>query len=161
MLNDCKYGVNVLGGNIRLTLLKAPIAPDMTADLGTQHFTYAFYAWNGAMATSSLVQEGYDLNMPVATAAGAAEPASLMGVEGHGVLIETVKAAEDGSGDLIVRLYDALGQTARPVLTTSLAVTSAQLTDMLERPQSDLSVADGRIPLAIRPFQVHTVRLKA
>ncbi|MBC7237335.1 MAG: alpha-mannosidase, partial [Chloroflexi bacterium] len=34
VLNDSKYGVNVLGNCIALTLLKAPLAPDMTADLG-------------------------------------------------------------------------------------------------------------------------------
>ncbi|MBM4039308.1 MAG: alpha-mannosidase, partial [Planctomycetes bacterium] len=31
VLNDCKYGVNVLGGSIALTLLRSPLAPDMTA----------------------------------------------------------------------------------------------------------------------------------
>ena len=58
MLNDCKYGVNVQGNTINLTLLRAPQAPDMTADQGMQQFTYAFYAWNGSLAESELVREG-------------------------------------------------------------------------------------------------------
>ena len=42
MLNDCKYGVNVIDNTIALTLLKSALAPDMTADRGEQVFTYAF-----------------------------------------------------------------------------------------------------------------------
>ncbi|MFW6066402.1 MAG: alpha-mannosidase, partial [Planctomycetota bacterium] len=41
ILNDCKYGVNVAGSSINLTLLKSALAPDMHADKGTQRFTYA------------------------------------------------------------------------------------------------------------------------
>ncbi|MBC7316278.1 MAG: alpha-mannosidase, partial [Chloroflexi bacterium] len=62
VLNDCKYGVNVVGNSINLTLLRAPVAPDMTADRGQQRFTYAFYTWNGPMAESDLLREAYTLN---------------------------------------------------------------------------------------------------
>ena len=41
VLNDCKYGVNVLGNTIKLTLLKSALAPDMHADQGVHSFTYA------------------------------------------------------------------------------------------------------------------------
>ncbi|MCL6614637.1 MAG: alpha-mannosidase, partial [Firmicutes bacterium] len=67
VLNDCKYGVNVLGNTINLTLLRSPLAPDMTADKGRQEFTYAFYAWNGPFVESRVIQEAYALNCPVTT----------------------------------------------------------------------------------------------
>ena len=66
VLNDCKYGVSVLGSTIGLTLLKSALAPDMRADKGLQRFTYALFAWNGSLADSGLVREGYELNVPVA-----------------------------------------------------------------------------------------------
>lgn len=43
ILNDSKYGVDVLDNSINLTLLKSPLAPDMNADRGRQEFTYALY----------------------------------------------------------------------------------------------------------------------
>jgi alpha-mannosidase len=49
ILNDSKYGVDVLDNSINLTLLKAALAPDMTADHGRQSFSYAFYFWNGSI----------------------------------------------------------------------------------------------------------------
>lgn len=35
LLNDCKYGHDVEGGRMRLSLLRSPIAPDPEADRGT------------------------------------------------------------------------------------------------------------------------------
>ena len=66
VLNDSKYGLSVKGNSINLTLLKSALAPDMTADKGLQTFTYALYYWNGSLAESGVVQEAYDLNVPVA-----------------------------------------------------------------------------------------------
>jgi len=159
VLNDCKYGVNVLGNSINLTLLRSPLAPDMTADQGVQTFTYAFYAWNGSFADSDVVREGYDLNVPVQTAPGDAGAASLFAVDAPNVIIETVKLAEDDFGDVVVRLYEAKRMATRATLTTALPVESAVLTDMLENIQAALPCEGGAIPLEFRPFEVKTVRL--
>ena len=174
VLNDCKYGVNVLGNSINLTLLRASLAPDMTADKGRQEFAYAFYAWNGSFADSAVVREAYELNCPVTTAAGAAGEQSLFAVEtrrqgdketrGQGadapnVVIETVKLAEDGSGDVVVRMYECKRTATRCVLSTTLPVVGAAQTDMLENVQAPLSREGGRIALDFRPFEVKTLRL--
>src|SRR3989442_838928 len=41
LLNDCKYGYDILGSVMRLSLLRAPTHPDPAADLGKHRFTYA------------------------------------------------------------------------------------------------------------------------
>ncbi|MCX7671754.1 MAG: glycosyl hydrolase-related protein [Anaerolineae bacterium] len=159
VLNDSKYGVNVLGNSINLTLLKAALAPDMTADKGIQTFTYSFYAWNGSLIESEVVREAYELNVPATTAPGDGGERSLFSVDAANVIIETVKPAEDGSADVVVRLYEAKHTATRAVLTTTLPVRRAALTDMLETPQADLACAGGRIALEFRPFEIKTVRL--
>jgi alpha-mannosidase len=159
VLNDCKYGVNVLGNSINLTLLKSALAPDMHADRGHQEFTYAFYAWNGNFLKSKLVQEGYDLNTPLTLAAGAAGEASLFSLDAPNVIVETVKPAEDGSDDIVVRLYESKRTATQCTLTTSLPVTEAIQTNMLEEKQADLSLVDGKMSLEFRPFEVKTIRL--
>ncbi|MDF1515779.1 MAG: glycoside hydrolase family 38 C-terminal domain-containing protein, partial [Anaerolineae bacterium] len=80
VLNDCKYGVNVLGNSINLTLLKSAMAPDMHADLGLQEFSYAFYIWTGSFAGSDLIHEAYALNCPVMVVPGDAGTRSLFSV---------------------------------------------------------------------------------
>ncbi|MDP6630256.1 MAG: glycoside hydrolase family 38 C-terminal domain-containing protein [Kiritimatiellia bacterium] len=158
VLNDCKYGVNVLGNSINLTLLRSPLSPDMTADLGRQEFTYAFHAWNGPFAESAVVQEGYELNVPVTMADGDGGEKSLFNVDAPNVIIEAVKPAEDGSGDIVVRLYEAMRSATRCRLTTSLNVTGATVTDMLEQKEADLELAEGGVALEMKPFGITTVR---
>ncbi|MCP4537860.1 MAG: alpha-mannosidase [Chloroflexi bacterium] len=160
VLNDCKYGVNVLNNSINLTLLKSALAPDMVADKGRQTFTYAFYAWNGSFAESDLVREAYELNCPVTTASGAADEGSLFSVDAPNVIVETVKPAEDGSGDIVVRLYEAKRTATRCTLSTSLSVAEAFQTNMLENVQTALPCEDGQLTLEFRPFEVKTVRLR-
>jgi len=160
VLNDCKYGVNVLGNSINLTLLKSALAPDMHADRGRQEFTYAFYAWNGSFADSPIVREAYELNCPALVVPGAAGERSLFDVDAPNVIVETVKPAEDGSRDVIVRLYEAKRMTTRCTLSTSLPILGAAQTDMIETVQETLPRDGGRITLEFRPFEVKTVRLR-
>lgn len=159
VLNDCKYGVSVLGNTISLTLLKSPLAPDPIADRGRQEFTYAFHAWNGPFFDCPVVREAYELNVSPLVIPGAAEERSLFQVDAPNIVLETVKPAEDGSGDIIVRLYEAKRTATRCVLVTTFPFSQAMETDMLERPKHSLDVSAGRIPLNFRPFEIKTLRL--
>ena len=161
LLNDSKYGVNVLGNSINLTLLRSPLAPDMTADRGIQVFSYAFYAWNGSFAHSGIVHEAYELNCPVTVTMGSTGTQSVFSVNAPNIIIEAVKAAEDRSGDVIVRLYESKHTATRCILTTTLFVNTAIETSMLEEYAGDLDLDGTGIPLEFRPFEVKTVRLKA
>ncbi|NLV74953.1 MAG: alpha-mannosidase [Chloroflexi bacterium] len=159
VLNDCKYGVNVIDNTIALTLLKSALAPDMTADRGEQVFTYAFYAWNGPFSDSGLVREGYALNLPVTVANGGSGERSLMSLDAENVVLEWVKPAEDGSGDVILRLYEAQRTATRTKLNLDLPVKMAWVTNMLEEKQAEIAVQDGTIALDLRPFEICTLRM--
>ena len=139
MLNDCKYGLSVKGNSINLTLLKSALAPDMTADKGIQTFTYALYAWNGSLARerrgarSLRPERARSLVAP-----GSAGQGSLFSLDAANIIIETVKPAEDGSRDVIVRLYEAMRTATRCTLTTSLPVKAAAETNLVEEETAKL-----------------------
>jgi alpha-mannosidase len=162
ILNDCKYGVSVSGGCIALTLLKAAFVPDMSADRGSHEFSYALYAWNGSFAESGLVRSGYEFNYPPTSSevadTGQAE-ASFVRLSDPAIVLEALKAAEDGSGDLILRLYESLGSAARCAIDVDLPVARAAETDMLERNGKDIAMGGGRIALDFRAFEIKTLRL--
>jgi alpha-mannosidase len=160
ILNDCKYGLNVLDNSLNLTLLKSALSPDMTADKGQQSFKYAIYAWNGSMADSQLVENAYELNCPVTMQIGDAGEKSLFRIDQTNVIIETVKPAEDGSGDIIMRLYETLRTDTQVELTTTFALQSVQQADMLENAENALPFEGGLIKLSFRPFEVKTLRLQ-
>ena len=162
VLNDGKYGVNVLGRRVNLTLLRSPMAPDQDADKGEHRFTYAFCAWWGAFLESDVIRQAYELNVPVRTAPGDGGRRSALEVDAPNVVVETVKPAEDGSGDVIVRLYESKRTATRCRLRTALPVVSAEECDLLERRRGrPLEFARGEVPLRFRPFEIKTLRLAA
>jgi alpha-mannosidase len=160
VLNDCKYGVNVLGGTINLTLLKSALAPDMNADKGIQTFTYALYPWKGTFAECNLVREGYELNVPPMVIPGEAGQGSLLSVDAPNIVLETVKLAEDGSGDIILRFYESKRMATRCTLTLGIPAHAALQTDLTEEGGEPLPIGFGNVALDFRPFEIKTVRLK-
>ncbi|MGW0583604.1 glycosyl hydrolase-related protein, partial [Streptomyces sp. NPDC002920] len=73
-----------------------------------------------------------------------------------------VKLADDGSGDVVVRLHEAHGARTRATLTAGFDITDATATDLLERPLAPQPVEAGgnRISLRLRPFELVTLRLR-
>ncbi len=162
LLNDCKYGYDILDGVLRLSLLRAPVAPDEHADQGEHAFTYALLVHNCGFAESNVVGAAYELNAPVTVEAGryADGEFSLLHVSGSAVVVETIKVAEDG-GDPVVRLYEFTGGAARARLRLASPIKSAAECDMLEKPRRKLRITkDGEIILKFRAFEIKTVRLR-
>jgi alpha-mannosidase len=166
VLNDSTYGHDISrtsrpdGGTtttIRLSLVRAPRCPDPHADQGKHVMTYSLLP---NAAVSDAVAEGYALNLPVRAVQGSTVPEPLVTVDSNAVTVEAIKLADDQSGDVVVRLYEALGGRATTTLKTSFTVTGAEVVDLLERPLGDAEVTDAGIPVSLRPFQIMTLRLK-
>ncbi|MFE7853906.1 alpha-mannosidase [Streptomyces sp. NPDC057403] len=166
VVNDSTYGHDVSrtvredGGTtttVRLSLVRAPRIPDPGADQGRHRLTYSLLP--GA-SIEDAVAEGYALNLPlrVADSAGVHQP--VVSVDGDGVTVEAVKLADDESGDVVVRLYESRGGRATGVLRTGFPLAGAQVTDLLERPLEDAATTEDGVPVALRPFQILTLRLR-
>ena len=160
VLNDCKYGVSMNGNALQLTLLRAPASPEMRADNGVHTFTYAFTAWEGSFMDSPVVREAYDLNVPLQLAKGSCETFSAFSVDAPNVFIDTVKPAEDDSGDIILRLYESKKADTNCTLTINIPFAKASACDMLEKKLAALPCKDGRIPLHFGTFEVKTIRIR-
>ena len=164
LLNDGKYGHRAKNGLVSLNLLRSPTYPDPTADRGEHRFTYAFrpFATDAPGASGGLadvIADGYRLNHPIRLA-DVAPFAPLAMTDHPGVIVETIKPAEAGSG-AVLRLYESLGQTATTAVTTTIPHRTAVETDMLERPIAP--AAHGQLDLSrleFSPFQIRTIRLE-
>jgi alpha-mannosidase len=160
VLNDAKYGHDCVGDStsttMRLTLLRAARYPDPEADCGRHRFTYSLLPHDGTLR--EVLPEAWALNVPPRVVAAAPAP-SVAAVDHSGVVVTAVKAADDGSGDLVVRLHEALGGRARTTLRTASAWSTATTCDLLERPTGEPAPAADGVALELRPFEVRTVRL--
>jgi alpha-mannosidase len=140
---------------VRLTLLRAPNSPDPKADLGRHRFTYAVVP--GADTREALAQ-AHALNLPLRPASnGGTRP--LVVVDNPDVVVECVKLADDRSGDVVVRLYEARGGQAEARLGIGFPLERAEETNLLEKPTGPIPVQGNAIQLTLRPFQIRTLRL--
>ena len=159
LLNDCKYGVSVNDGVIGLSLLRAPVFPDPGADRGSHRFIYAYRAWNGPLETSGVQEAADALNDPLITADGVCDLLHVLDISSASIAVESVKLAEDGSGDLIIRLFESMGGARTAVCHPLIPFASARLCSLAEEDGEALPVSSDTFSVSFRPFEIVTVRL--
>ncbi|WP_307387118.1 MULTISPECIES: glycosyl hydrolase-related protein [Microbacterium] len=135
--------------------------PDPGQDQGVHHLEVGIVV---EAEVVDAVAEGYRTNLPARVVTDAAEEsvAPLVTIDQPGVVVEAIKLAQDGSGDVVVRLYEALGQRVHARLEAGFYVARVSETDLLERDVDAAAVTavqGGVVDLELRPFQLVTVRL--
>ncbi len=177
LLNDGRYGHHAerrrtAGGEscttLFLTLLRGSRYPDPRQDQGRHRCTWSLLPHDGDPDRAGVAAEGYRLNLPVrfvteGTLAASAAP--VVEVDGEGVVVEAVKLADDGSGDVVVRLYESMGGQSDVTLRPGFAAGEIVATDAHESTDTrvrrpDLTRGDDGVRFRLRPFQIATVRIR-
>lgn len=152
LLNDGRYGHDIVNGKIGLTLLRSPTSPDPQADQGEHRLTYSLYPHAGDWRTGDTVAAGYALNRPLLLhdmrnmrttdpdtsrrqeSPGTPAPSAIIfATDAESVVVEAVKRAQDGEY-LIVRLYEAYGARTQAAIRCALPISEVVECDLLERP---------------------------
>ena len=164
ILNDCKYGYDVLDSTMRITLLRAPTCPDRKGDLGINKFTYSFYPHAGTWQTGDTVKEAFKLNVPLkAIAVGAQkgtlpESHSFISCDNEDIIIDTVKAAQDGNGT-IIRVYQSRRVRGERSLTINLPFSKVYECNLMEDENKEIEATGNTIAFNVTPFEVKTFRI--
>lgn len=163
LLNDCKYGHSVKDSVMALTLIKSGIEPNSVTDQEEHFFTYALYPHEGNVRDCDVVRESYQLNDPaLVTMTGTVGTSDrFVWADQKNVMIETVKAAEDGEG-VILRLYEYENTRTKACLSFGAgrkikSVSECNLVE--ERMDTPVEVVDGQILFTIHPYEVKTYRV--
>jgi alpha-mannosidase len=181
LLNDGRYGHDIHGSTIRLTILRSPTSPDPDADQGPHEVTFSLLPYTTLFDASRVfhvVAHGYALNRPLRALPGrGVAPAPLFSVDGEQVIIEAIKRAAEGD-DLTVRLYEAIGSRALARVACAYPLARVVECDLLERPLDAASspaydlwrdspaashdapqVSGSEWTCAFRPFEIRTFRV--
>lgn len=182
VLNNSTYGCDVSeidstgvrsqGTLIRTSLVSSPVFPDPHTDEGEHVYHFQLLANASVEAT---VQTAANLNaVGVDELPGLAPLIRLVGEEGkpsQSVMLDWVKMADDGSGDVIARVYEPLGRQAQAKLELADVLATAQVREVgiLENNEvpADLPVSISRdyqaaqlATLHLQPFEMATLRFR-
>ncbi|GKZ84548.1 glycoside hydrolase, 38 vacuolar alpha mannosidase [Aspergillus niger] len=181
ILNDSKYGFATCGNMMRLSLLRAPKAPDAHADMGRHRIRYAILPHAGPLDHRT-IRAGYSFNHPLALEPASSQEASdafksILLDGSPSLVLDTVKRGEDDEDvsrdelprragkSVILRIYESLGGKSRGTINTKLPVKKAWKCNILEDDETSLvlSKVDAQttsIDIELRAFEVATYRLQ-
>ncbi len=173
LLNDCKYGYDIFGNLMRLTLLRGPQYPDPTADLGYHSFTYSLYPHQGDWRQAETPRRAWELNDPlraIPIEGGGGNPkstGSFLSIDSDHVMISALyrmvqygalKMAEKGDG-LVLRLYEDQNRRGTVNVTFFDPPSRAVECDPYENEIGKADVVSGSLRFDIKPFEVRTFKL--
>ncbi|KAI7495464.1 putative alpha-mannosidase I [Hortaea werneckii] len=179
VLNDSKYGFATAGKMMRLSLLRAPKAPDAHADMGKHHIKWAVMPHSGGLDERT-VRAGYEFNYPMRVHKHP-EPAKveelmsafkLTDGSSPSLVVDTVKRGEDdedaSNGDMppkkgrhvIVRVYDSLGGLSRGTIKMGpVKVKKAWKCNVLEDALEEVKIGDEGLAIELKTFEVASYKL--
>lgn len=170
LINDSKYGVSARESCISLTLLRAPLMPDKSADRGPQEFSYACRPYAQDFRQAGIVQAAIAFNRcahldkalrdRADALAGAYPLYEITDAEGSNschVCCEAIKQAEDGSGRIVLRLYEAGGVPQTVWLRIPHGAAAAVETNLLEEEPQPLEAKEQGFLLEFGAFAIRTI----
>ncbi|KAG7700170.1 hypothetical protein KL915_000859 [Ogataea haglerorum] len=175
ILNNNKYGANVHGNTMTLSLLRAPKYPDGNADMGSHAFNYAILPHGGALGMET-VRAGWEFNERTSHVGDFGK--SIVSVTGdENLVLSNIKRGEDDSGmdsghiyrnlpkkyvgqkTLVLRLYEALGGRAKATVKINYPVDKVFKTNLLEEEKEEIAVKDDAFEVISRSFEVSTYKV--
>jgi alpha-mannosidase len=170
LLNDCKYGFDVKGTTLRMSIVHGATSPDPEADRGRHELLYSLYPHAGTWKEADTIRRGYELNNVLIARTGMPHKGTLpversfIQASPSGVVLSTMKM-ESGynSRSLIVRLYEAYGRKTEARLAFPWPV-QVEETDLIERPvkgaTSRMSSGEGNVVIVpVGPYEIKTLKV--
>ena len=179
ILNNSKYGAAVHGNLMRLSLLRAPKAPDDKADMGNHHFEYALYPHRGPL-NANVVRLAHNFNYKLLPHLGSSkaiksllETVTLSG--DSSLVLSNIKRAEHDadinvyaniesngarSKSIVVRVFESLGGASRGKLHFhGIKVAQVLKTNALEEGGQQVELVDGAVSIYLRSFEISTYKV--
>lgn len=164
IINDCKYGYDIHGSHMRITLMRAPTCPDRTGDHGINTFRYAFYPHENDWRNET-VQKALAFNiLPVAfynkdAVEGSIDAGfSIARTSKKNVIIDAIKKAQDGNG-CIIRVVEEEQNRGKCRLDLGFGFSKVIECNMIEEDKAEIECDENGFEFNIKPFEVKTFRV--
>ena len=140
LLNDSKYGFDVKGTTVRMSIVRGPTYPDPEADRGRHELRYSLVPHAGSWREADTLRRGAEFNNTLIVRTGMSHKGllpkekSFVRAEPSSIMLSTLKM-ESGynSRSMVIRLYEAFGRRTEARISFPWPV-RAEETDLIERP---------------------------
>lgn len=173
LVNTGAAGVEVIGGAISTTLLRAPkteyagMVIDSTSSQHGEHaYSFVVAPYSGTWSDARVVQLAQETNesyKPVVYHGQLPEPAAISSwieLSPSHVVLSAVKAPQSGADELLIRLYETAGIAAKAELMVHGAIQAVKTNLKEDDSDEAVSCEDGRISLSIQPYEIVTIRVR-
>ncbi|HET9087231.1 MAG TPA: glycoside hydrolase family 38 C-terminal domain-containing protein [Acidobacteriaceae bacterium] len=166
LINDSKYGYDVKGNVLRLSLLRSPVWPDPDADRGPQHFRYSLYPHAGTWKQADTVLHGYAFNYKLHAMQTQQHDGELpsthsfVSVHPSNLVLTAMKKSEDGDS-LILRFYEWAGRKTDAKIQVPAGANAAVTTNLMEHADGlPVPVVGNQMTVPVGPYSINTVRVE-
>jgi alpha-mannosidase len=162
ILNDCKYGFDISGNHMRMTLLKGPRYPDPLADIGHHTFSYSLFPHKGDWRSAETPQKAWELNDKLLTVPVCGEglsEKSYIKIDSDHVMLSALKLSEKGDA-LLIRVYEDQNKRGPVKISFHKEMIEAAECDLLEKEIGKVIVQNGMIEFEIKPYEIRTFKIK-
>ena len=165
LLNDSKYGFDVKGNVMRMSVVHGATYPDPEADRGRQDILYSIVPHRGDWKSAEVTRRGFELNNPLIARvpmvhAGALPKAHSFIKAGPANVILSAVKKEMGYAEwgLILRLYETNGEKTEARIELPWKVEATEC-DLIERPAGKTLGIGMTITVPLAPHEIKTLRL--
>jgi alpha-mannosidase len=164
LLNRAKYGYDIKGSTMRLSLLRSPVWPDPTADRGKHVIEYALYPHAGRWREAATVRRGAEYDAPLLAVVTDRHPGPLpaeksfvsLGPERY--VLASIKRAED-SDAWVLQYYESKGEAGIAELVLPFAPKKVMKSNFLEEDGDPVPFEGNAVRLATPRNAVITLKV--
>jgi len=164
LINESKYGYDIKGNLMRLSLLRAPLAPDPMCDRGYHDFSYALYPHKGDWRQAQTTRRGIEYNEPLMVHRAAAHKGNLpkshswIQIEPENVVLNVLKKSEDDN-DWLIRCYETAGQSTEVALAFPGKLSQAVEVDLIEKNAKALDFGGTQFRFKMNPYEIRSFKV--
>jgi alpha-mannosidase len=164
LLNRSKYGYDIKGSVMRLSLLRSPIWPDPTADRGEHSIEYSLYPHRGGWKEAQTVERAYEYNDPLLAVIGEVHKGTLppsnsfVKLTPSNLVLTQIKKAEDSEA-WVVQWYDAGGEDVQAQLTLPRPPKKVVVSNFLEEDGASITPVKNIVTVPTKKNSIVTLKI--
>ncbi len=167
LLNNSKYGYDIKGNIMRLSLLRTPNYPQQTvafSDIGKHIINYSLYPHSGDWKQANTIQAGYDFNQPLIPVLNTIhkgnlpEENSFISLDENNLILTSVKKALN-SDAWVLQWYESKGKDTNAILKLPETPKRIFESNFLEEDLNPVKFEGRKIKVHTKKFSVTTLKV--